>query len=41
MNLVQAGDWMLDAAWERDGYWYFRDVLDEGALAAHGLLSVP
>ena len=22
----------LDAAWERDGYWFFRDVLDKGAL---------
>lgn len=22
----------LDAAWERDGYWFFRDVLDHGAL---------
>jgi len=22
----------LDAAWDRDGYWYFRDVLDRGAL---------
>jgi len=28
----------LDAAWERDGYWYFRDVLDQGALA--GLRAV-
>lgn len=23
----------LDAAWERDGYWFFRDVLDKGAIA--------
>jgi len=23
----------LDAAWERDGYWFFRDVLDGGAVA--------
>lgn len=23
----------LDAAWERDGYWFFRDVVDQGALA--------
>jgi hypothetical protein len=23
----------LDAAWERDGYWFFRDVLDQGAVA--------
>ena len=23
----------LDAAWERDGYWFFRDVLDKGAVA--------
>lgn len=22
----------LDAAWERDGYWYFKGVLDQGAL---------
>jgi hypothetical protein len=22
----------LDEAWERDGYWYFRDVLDQEAL---------
>lgn len=22
----------LDAAWERDGYWFFRDVLDKGAI---------
>jgi len=22
----------LDAAWERDGYWFFRDVLDRGAV---------
>jgi hypothetical protein len=22
----------LDAAWERDGYWFFRDVLDQGAV---------
>jgi len=24
----------LDAAWERDGYWFFRDVLDLDAVAA-------
>ena len=24
----------LDAAWERDGYWFFRDVLDKDAIAA-------
>lgn len=24
----------LDAAWARDGYWFFRDVLDKDALAA-------
>lgn len=24
----------LDAAWERDGYWFFRDVLDQDAIAA-------
>lgn len=23
----------LDAAWERDGYWFFRDVLDKDAIA--------
>ena len=23
----------LDAAWEQDGYWFFRDVLDKGAVA--------
>lgn len=23
----------LEAAWERDGYWFFRDVLDKGAVA--------
>ena len=23
----------LDAAWDRDGYWFFRDVLDRGAIA--------
>jgi hypothetical protein len=23
----------LDTAWERDGYWFFRDVLDRGAIA--------
>jgi hypothetical protein len=23
----------LDAAWDRDGYWFFRDVLDHGAIA--------
>jgi hypothetical protein len=23
----------LDAAWERNGYWFFRDVLDHGAVA--------
>lgn len=23
----------LAAAWERDGYWFFRDVLDQGAVA--------
>jgi hypothetical protein len=23
----------LDAAWDRDGYWFFRDVLDTGAIA--------
>jgi ectoine hydroxylase-related dioxygenase (phytanoyl-CoA dioxygenase family) len=23
----------LDAAWDRDGYWFFRDVLDKGAIA--------
>lgn len=23
----------LDAAWERDGYWFFRDIVDHGALA--------
>jgi hypothetical protein len=23
----------LDAAWQRDGYWFFRDVLDQGAVA--------
>lgn len=23
----------LNAAWERDGYWFFRDVIDQGALA--------
>ena len=22
----------LVAAWERDGYWFFRDVLDQGAV---------
>ena len=22
----------LDAAWDRDGYWFFRDVLDKGAI---------
>jgi ectoine hydroxylase-related dioxygenase (phytanoyl-CoA dioxygenase family) len=23
----------LDAAWDRDGYWFFRNVLDKGAIA--------
>src|SRR5581483_6086573 len=23
----------LDAAWDRDGYWFFRDVLDKNAIA--------
>ena len=23
----------LDAAWERDGYWFFRDVLDQSAIS--------
>jgi hypothetical protein len=23
----------LDAAWEQDGYWFFRDVLDKGAVS--------
>src|ERR671911_631230 len=40
----------LDAAWERDGYWFFRNVLDLGSvgrladvyrefLAEHGLIE--
>ena len=24
----------LQAAWERDGYWFFRDVLDQDVIAS-------